>query len=134
MEKHLFLTNEVMNSSHVFTSKSSHTLDCSPPATSIHGIFQARILEWVAISYLRESSQPSDQTHISCISCTGGQILHHCTTWEGPWVDLPSPITLKEPRHPQQWVVVWENSTGSLCMCVLDSGRWFCFALFWAVF
>ena len=73
-------------------------MDCSLPGSSVHGIFQARILEWVAISHSRESSQPSDQTHISCISCIGGQILYHCTTWEAPWVDLPSPITLKEPR------------------------------------
>ena len=38
-----------------------------PPGSSVHGIFQARILEWVAICYSRESSQPRDQTQISCI-------------------------------------------------------------------
>ena len=37
-------------------------LDCSLPGSSIHGIFQARILEWVAISFSRESSRPRDQT------------------------------------------------------------------------
>ena len=37
--------------------------DCSPPASSVHGTFQARILEWVAISFSRGSSQPRDQTH-----------------------------------------------------------------------
>ena len=36
----------------------------------------------VAISCSRGSSQPRDQTHISCISCIGKQILYHCTTWE----------------------------------------------------
>ena len=36
---------------------------CSPPGSSIHGIFQARVLEWVAISFSRESSWPRDQTH-----------------------------------------------------------------------
>ena len=35
-------------------------LDCSPPGSSVHGILQARILEWVAISYSRGSSQPRD--------------------------------------------------------------------------
>ena len=40
---------------------------CSPPASSVHGIFQARILEWVAISYLRGSFWPRDQTQVSCI-------------------------------------------------------------------
>ena len=38
---------------------------------------QARILDWVAISYSRGSSQPRDQTCISCISCIGGWILYH---------------------------------------------------------
>ena len=46
-------------------------MDCSPPGSSAHGILQARILECVAISYCRGSSQPRDWTHISCISCTG---------------------------------------------------------------
>ena len=35
-------------------------MDCSPPGSSIHGILQARILEWVAISFSRGSSQPRD--------------------------------------------------------------------------
>ena len=42
-------------------------VDCSPPGSSIHGILQARILEWVAISFSRGSSRPRDGTHVSCI-------------------------------------------------------------------
>ena len=42
-------------------------MDCSPPGSSIHGIFQTRILEWVAISFSRGSSQPRDRTPVSCI-------------------------------------------------------------------
>ena len=41
-------------------SDSLHPMDCSPPGSSIHGISQARILEWVVISYSRGSSQPRD--------------------------------------------------------------------------
>ena len=41
-------------------------VDCSPPGSSIHGILQARILEWVAISFSRGSSQPRDRTWVSC--------------------------------------------------------------------
>ena len=40
-------------------------LDCSPPGSSIHGILQARVLEWVAISFSRGSSRPRDQTQVS---------------------------------------------------------------------
>ena len=50
-------------------------VDCSLPGSSVHGILQARILEWVAISYSRGSSWPKDGTHISCISCIGRQLL-----------------------------------------------------------
>ena len=41
------------------------TMDCSLPGSSVHGILQARILEWVATSFSRGSSQPSDQTRVS---------------------------------------------------------------------
>ena len=47
---------------------------CSPPGFSVHGISQARILEWVAVSFSRGSSQPRDQTHVSCIS---RRVLYH---------------------------------------------------------
>ena len=43
-------------------------MDCTPPGFSVHGIFQARILEWVAISFFRASSWPRDWTQVSCIS------------------------------------------------------------------
>ena len=49
--------------------------DCSPPGSSVHRVFQTRILEWAAISSSRGSSWPRDQTHISCI---GSWILYHC--------------------------------------------------------
>ena len=41
-------------------------VDCSLPGFSVHGILQARILEWVAISFSRGSSQPRDRTRVSC--------------------------------------------------------------------
>ena len=61
-------------------------MDCSPPGFPVHGIFQAGILEWAAMSFSRGSSQPRDQAHISCTSCTGRWILYHCATWEAPHV------------------------------------------------
>ena len=42
-------------------------MDCSPPGSSVHGIFQAIVLEWIAISYFRGSSQPRDRTQVSHI-------------------------------------------------------------------
>ena len=51
------------------------SMDYSPPGFSVHGILQARILEWVAIPFSRGSSQPRAQTHVSCISCIGGRFF-----------------------------------------------------------
>ena len=42
--------------------------DCSPPVSSVHGILQARTLEWIAIPFSRGSSWPRDQTQVSCIA------------------------------------------------------------------
>ena len=52
-----------------------HALDCSPPSSSDHEIFQARILEWVAIFFSRVSSQPRDRICISCVSCFPGRFF-----------------------------------------------------------
>ena len=52
-------------------------INCSPPSSSVHGISQARMLEWVAISFSRESSQTRDQTCVSYVSCFGRQNLYH---------------------------------------------------------
>ena len=49
-------------------------MDCSPPGFSLRGTSQARILEWVAVSFSRGSSQARDQT---CVSCFGRRILYH---------------------------------------------------------
>ena len=51
-------------------------MDCSPPGSFVHGIFQARILDLVAISSSRGSSPLRDQTQVSCISCTAGNSWH----------------------------------------------------------
>ena len=49
----------------------------SLPGSSVHGILQTRILEWVAIPSSRGSSQPRDQTCIAYVSCTGRRVLYH---------------------------------------------------------
>jgi len=59
------------------TSNICSPMDCSPSGSYAHGILQARILEWVAISYSRESFWPQDLTHISGIFCIDMWILYH---------------------------------------------------------
>ena len=62
----------------------NHVQLCGPPGSSVHGISQARILEWIAISSSRRSSRPRSQNCISHVSCTGRQVLYHRATWGGP--------------------------------------------------
>ena len=63
-------------------------MDCSPPGSSVHGIFLARILEWVAISYSRGFSQPRDQTASLAYSALAGRLFTTRTTWEAPQSQL----------------------------------------------
>ena len=59
-------------------------MDCSPPGSPVHGILQARILEWVAISFSRGSSWPRGQTQVSCIA---GRRFNLWATREARWKD-----------------------------------------------
>ena len=51
--------------------------DCTLPGSSVRGILQVRILEWVAMPSSRGSSQPRDWTLVSCVSCIGRRVLYH---------------------------------------------------------
>ena len=53
------------------------SMDCSPLGSSVHGILQVSILEWVSMTSSRASSRPRDQTHISYVSCSGRRVLYH---------------------------------------------------------
>ena len=52
-------------------------MDCSPPGSSLHGILQARTLEWVAMPSTRRSSQPRNRNHVFYVSCIFRWILYH---------------------------------------------------------
>ena len=56
------------------------------PGSSVHGIFQARTLDWVATSPFRGSSWSKDWIQFSCVSCISSQILYHCATWEALYI------------------------------------------------
>ena len=70
-------------------------MDCSPPGSSVHGILQAKVLEWVAISFSRGSSQPKDRTCVSYVSCIGKQVFCFfffttSATWEAQFIPKES--------------------------------------------
>ena len=78
-----------------------HSMDCSPPGSSVHGIVQARILEWVATSYSRGISRLRDQICISWYSCSGREFF---TTRTSGKLLISSNISFFLWLH-QVWVV-----------------------------
>ena len=70
-------------------------MECSPPDSSVHGILQVRILEWIAMSSSRGSSWPTDWTPISYVSCIGRWVLYHWRhLWRNPRINLAEAITV----------------------------------------
>ena len=67
-----------------FQSCASLCDSMDPTNSSVHGILQARVLEWVAILSSRGSSGPINQTWVSYVSCIGRQTLYHWATKEDP--------------------------------------------------
>ena len=75
-------------------------VDCSPPGSSVHGILQARILEWVAISFSRGSSWPRDRTQVSHIA---GRCFNLWATREVPYKCKDSHKSIKgQPTQKQK--------------------------------
>ena len=68
-------------------------MDCGPPGSSVLGVLQARILEWVAMSSSTRSSQPRDWTWVSCI---GGRFFTVWVPWEAPCPFFFFPATKSE--------------------------------------
>ena len=91
-----------------YISKSCLTLcspmDCSLPGSSIHGILQARILEWVAISFSRGSSWSTDWTRVFCIA--GSFFTNWATCWDSPWRLKGGSLAAKSRTHvdPIHWL------------------------------
>ena len=89
-------------------------MDCSPPGSSVHGILQARIQEWVAVSFPGGSSWPKDQTCISCIA--GGSLLLSHQRSPVLWVtrkNLRPKLSKEKPlkSRPARWCAftVWAS-------------------------
>ena len=76
-------------------------MDCSLPGSSIHGILQARVQEWVAISFSRGSSQPRDRTRVSCIP---GRRFNRWATKGSPY-GFPNPGI--KPECPVSCIGRW---------------------------
>ena len=117
------------------------SMDCSPTDSSVHGIFRARILEWVAFPPRGESSWLRDQTSVSCVSCIDRRVLYRCPTWEAHngWYFHPhyiiklmyherfltrrKSLTQENPALKHLIWTIWTLNSQRLS-CVLEVAEW----------
>ena len=112
------------------------TMDCSLPGSSIHGIFQARILEWVAISFSSDCHS-SDVYMIWYVVWTEKAMAPHSSTlaWKIPWTEEPSRLqSMGSRRVGYDWAssllpsCIGEGNGNPLqCSCLenpMDRGAW----------
>ena len=91
-------------------------MDCSPPGSSVHGILWARILEWVALYFLRESSWSRDQTQVSCVV---GRFFYHLS-------HQGSPITKVFLDNKYTWYYSCFHN-----LCSKENSWWWCSSFCW---
>ena len=100
-------------------------MDCSPPGSSVHGVLQARILEWVAISFSRGSSWPRDWTWVSRIA---GRFFNHLSHQEAPITSLRGSNKINSHMNSSQ---IFKNKLkkkptmdySRVCMCMLSHAQ-----------
>ena len=100
-------------------------MDCSLPGSSVHGVLQARILEWVSMPSSRGSSWPRDRTCVSYLSCVGRWVLYYWRHlrshfiytsgiwWEGNGTPLQYSC-LENPMDRGAWWAIVHRITKSL--------------------
>ena len=105
---------------YVFSHVRLFATPCSLSGSSVHGIFQARVMEQVVITYSKGSSQLRDRTHVYWISCFGRWVLYHCTTWEA----FLTPTMLLQ-KEKETWKQEWSYHTRVLIyLWALSFGLW----------
>ena len=104
-------------------------MDCGPPGSSVHGILQARTLEWVAISFSRGFSRSGHKTRISCVSCVGGRFLP-LSRLGSPWAGIRGLYHQCHRRTPGGCCCAVAKPCPTLCDSTLQHARLPCPSLF----
>ena len=115
-------------------SNSLRPIDCSVPGSSVHGIFQAAVLEWIAISFSRGSSQPRARTQVSApnirtvwISLVA-QMVKNPLAMQETWVQSlgwEDPLEKGKATHSSilAWKIPWTEEPGRLQSMGLHKSR-----------
>ena len=101
--------------------------DCSLSGSSVLGILQSRILEWVAMPSSRGSSQPRDRTYIFYVSGIGRQVLYHQYHLGSPNILV---ISFKHTYFACFWLCLAQNSSSNSKIKVSNLKTLFCFVFF----
>ena len=100
-------------------------MNCSLPGSSVYGFLQANILEWVAISFSRGSSQPKNQTHFSCISCIASGFFTNWATWETQNYHIDPTIPLLGEYLRKTKSLIWKDTCSSMSItALLNANIW----------
>ena len=96
-------------------------MDCSPPGSSVHGILQARILEWIAMPSFRGSSWTRNRTCVSCISCIVGGFFPVEPPGRPPLVLNPSgqPLAMAPGSLPSTYCLPWNEGHRSVAQAAV---------------
>ena len=94
-------------------------MDCGPPGSSVHGILQARILEWVAIPFSRGFSQVRVQIQVSCIAVDSlpSEPISICKTAQKTWISILS-IALEEVLDCLRTIIILSCLTVFFSFCI----------------
>ena len=85
--------------SHLSCVRLCNTMDCRQPGSSVHGILQARVLEWVALPSSRGSSQPRDRAQIPMSPALAGRFFTASATLESSCTPPEAKVCLKIPAR-----------------------------------
>ena len=88
-------------------------MDCSQPASSVHGILQARILEWVGVPSSRGSSSPWSEPMSLTSPARAGRFFTSSTTWKAPWF-----LLFDSTSHPTTTPLHLNRKTPSVALLV----------------
>ena len=113
-------------------SDSCDSMDCSPPGSSVHGIFQARILEWTVISFSRGSSWLRNRTQVSCFAGWFWGVRAPICEFEGdtniqsfvccPHVDIKAQLPVYQEQGSHSSHTLWQHQLTQLLSALV-----FCF-------
>ena len=97
-------------------------MDCSPPGSSVHEILQEKILEWIAMTSSRGSSQPRNWTHVSYVFCIAFELWCWRRLLKVPWTARRSNQSI--PKEINPWIFIGRTDSEAAILWSPDANSW----------